>query len=117
MKVPDFLIVGTARAGTSALNYYLHQHPQVFLPKQKEPCFFCFTGKKINYRNGRFAFAVTDPKKYAALFRDAKSGQLKGDISSPYLYLHKETIKNIKLYHSNFEKLKIVILLRNPADR
>ena len=35
MRLPDFLIVGTARAGTTALHYYLRSHPEIFLPTQK----------------------------------------------------------------------------------
>ena len=117
MNVPEFLVVGAARAGTTALQYLLRQHPQIFLPTQKEPCFFCFVDGKINYTKGKFAFAVTEIKKYQRLFRDVKPGQVAGEISTPYLFLHNQTITNIKKYHADYEKLKIVIILRNPVER
>ena len=45
-KLPDFLIVGAAKSGTSSMHYYLNQHPKIFMPtytssglKVKEPRF------------------------------------------------------------------------------
>lgn len=117
MSLPDFLVVGAARAGTTSLHYYLRQHPGIFLPSQKEPSFFCFADKKIDYKNGRFVFAVTDFIRYKKLYKNADSDLVKGDISTPYLYLHDETIRNIKKYHPHPDALKIVIVLRNPVER
>ena len=34
--LPNFLIIGTAKAATSALYEYLREHPQVFMPRRKE---------------------------------------------------------------------------------
>jgi len=117
MRDPEFLVVGAARSGTTSLHHYLKQHPQIFLPTQKEPCFYCFTGEKLNYKRGKFAFAVTDLVKYQKLFDNAKPEQVKGEISTPYLYLYNRTIQNIKRYHPNAGLLKILIILRNPIDR
>ena len=117
MTNPQFLIVGTARAGTTALQNYLQQHPQLFLSTQKEPCFYCFADEELRYKKGKFAFAVTEYKKYSRLFKDAKPGQVTGEISTPYLYLHNQTIHNIKKYHLHPDTLKIVIILRNPVER
>jgi hypothetical protein len=117
MNEPQFLVVGTARAGTSALHYYLRQHPGIFLPSQKEPCYYCFAGEKLNYTRGKFAFAITKGTEYHGLFKDAPKNSYKGEISTPYLYLHEKTISNIKSLHSNPDTLKIIIILRNPVDR
>jgi hypothetical protein len=117
MMQPDFLVVGTARAGTSALHYYLRQHPGLFLPSLKEPCYYCFAGEKLNYKHGKFAFAVRTGAEYSRLFKNASPGMKKGEISTPYLYLYDQTIKNIKSLHSDPEALKIIIILRNPVDR
>lgn len=117
MKDPQFIVVGAARAGTTALHHYLKQHPQIYLPDLKEPCFFCFAGQKLHYKKGKFAFAITDLKNYKKLFNEARQEQVTGEISTPYLYLHHQTIGNIKKYHSDPEHLKIIIVLRNPVDR
>ncbi len=117
MTEPGFLVVGAARSGTTALHQYLKQHPQIFLPSLKEPCFYCFAGEKINYKKGKFAFAVTDEKEYRKLFRNSGPAQLPGEMSTPYLYLYSQTIQNIFRYHSDPARLKILMILRNPADR
>ncbi|MCC7233641.1 MAG: sulfotransferase [Bacteroidia bacterium] len=117
MKLPDFLVVGTARAGTTSLYYYLRQHPDIFLPALKEPCFFSFAGTRPAFKKGKFAFAVSDIDTYAKLFDSAPDGSARGDISTPYLYLYQDTIKNIFHYHPRASALKIIIILRNPADR
>jgi hypothetical protein len=114
---PDFLLVGAARAGTTALDRYLRQHPQVYLPRVKEPCFFAFAGSRPQYRRGKFSFAVTGKVAYASLFRDRKPGQIAGDLSTPYLFLYRETIGNIVRYHPDPSALRIVMILRQPVDR
>lgn len=40
-RLPDFLIIGAAKAGTTNVNHILHQHRQVGLSSAKEPGFFC----------------------------------------------------------------------------
>jgi len=47
-KLPDFLIVGAAKSGTTSLHYYLRQHPQIFMPKLKELWFFCFLDAPVS---------------------------------------------------------------------
>lgn len=117
MKPPHFLVVGAARAGTTSLHYYLRQHPELFIPARKEPCFFTFPEKRPTFKHGKFSFAVHDPEKYFSLFDEAKDGQVCGEVSTPYLYLYDETIHNIKKYHYDHQELKILILLRDPVHR
>src|SRR5439155_20017516 len=40
MTLPNFLIIGAAKSGTTSLYAYLQQHPQVFMSIPKEPTFF-----------------------------------------------------------------------------
>lgn len=117
MKLPDFLIVGTARAGTTTLHHLLRSHPGIFIPKQKEPCFFCFNGRQIDYKNGKFSFAITKEKKYFELFEEAHPSSVTGEVSTPYLYLYKDTIKSINHFYTNRKLPKIIIILRNPLER
>jgi len=117
MRMPDFLVVGAARAGTTTLHSYLHQHPEIFLPDVKEPCFFVFDGDENKYVNGKFAFAVRDISSYEKLFLKAGRDQVTGEMSTPYLYLYEKAIKTIKKYFDASGEIKIVIMLRNPVDR
>jgi hypothetical protein len=114
---PDFLVVGAARTGTTTLDSYLRQHPGIFLPKIKEPCFFVFDGEDKEYQKGKFAFAVRDFKSYGNLFREAKKSQITGEMSTPYLYLYDKTISSLQKYFPDFREIKIVMMLRNPVDR
>lgn len=117
LNIPHFIVAGTARAGTTALYDYLRQHPQIFLPVQKEPCFFCFENHSPNYVNGKFAFAATNIEAYQKLYASAPSGSLCGDMSTPYLYLYEKTIAGIKKYCVDSSSIKIIIILRNPTER
>lgn len=39
-RLPDFMIVGATRSGTTSLHHYLGSHPDIFLPAEKELNFF-----------------------------------------------------------------------------
>jgi hypothetical protein len=117
MRYPDFLIVGAARSGTTALHRMLKQHPQVFLPAVKEPCFFAFADEHKQYKGGRFAFAVRGWKAYLRLFSGVPSSRCAGESSTPYLYLHSQSITAMRRYLPFVEELKIIILLRHPVER
>lgn len=45
---PNFFIVGAPKCGTTAWATYLSNHPDIFVPKAKEPHFF--TTDHANYR-------------------------------------------------------------------
>lgn len=119
ITMSDFLIVGAAKSGTTSLYHYLKQHPQIFMPKNKEPWFFSFAGadKKDEEIFNKKKDIVTDFDDYLSLFNDAKDSQISGEASTVYLYLYGGTIENIKKYHPNWKNLKIVIIIRNPVER
>ncbi len=39
-NLPNFIIVGSAKSGTTSFYNYLKQHPDTFIPKIKEPNYF-----------------------------------------------------------------------------
>ena len=41
---PDFFVIGAYRSGTTSLYRYLRQHPEVYLPLEKEPNFYAVDG-------------------------------------------------------------------------
>jgi len=117
VRLPDFLIVGAAKAGTTSLYFYLRQHPKVFMPKIKETWFFsvCEETKKILRGNPKL---VNTLDEYVSLLKKAGYNSIIGEASPIYLYLYDFTIKKIKeIYGSMFRKLKIIIILRNPIER
>ena len=40
MSFPNLLIAGFPKCGTTSLHHYLSEHPQIYMPKQKELHFF-----------------------------------------------------------------------------
>ncbi len=121
VKLPDFLIVGALKCGTTSLYHYLRQHPQIYMPTNKEPKFF-------GYMECQPQFKITDYKgvkniiwrfeDYVKLFQDAKNGQLIGEATPSYLCKHDTTIPHIKsIYGKSYKKVKIIAILRNPVDR
>jgi hypothetical protein len=47
--LPNFLIIGAAKAGTTSLYHYVRSHPQAFMPERKELSFFC---EEFNWKRG-----------------------------------------------------------------
>lgn len=116
VNVPDFLIVGGAKCGTTSISRYLSQHSKVFIPKLKECRFLSgmqpnFKGPGDNVVNNEMITNISD---YTSLFNAAKPNQLLCDASVDYLYYYKKTTENIKKYYGK-NSPKIVIILRNPV--
>ena len=49
-KLPNFLVLGTAKAGTSSIYAYLKQHPEIYLSRTTELNFFAHAGSDLNFR-------------------------------------------------------------------
>lgn len=116
MTLPNFLIIGSAKGGTSSLHYYLRQHPQVFMPALKEPRFFALEGETLNFQNPDKAVntcSITTLSDYEALFSDVRDEIAIGEASPLYLYSEKAA-QNIQRYTPN---AKLIAILRNPVDR
>ncbi len=114
--LPNLLIVGAARSGTTSLDKYLNQHPEIFMSKIKEPCFFAFNGEETNISDDK-EYLIDNYVDYLKLFNGSSKFKIKGEASTVYLYSHKTSIRNIKKYITSYEDLKIIIILRNPIER
>ena len=102
LKKPDFFIVGAPKSGTSALSFYLNDHPDVFLPTS-EPHFFA------DGVDPRFNGSVN---AYLKWFEEASGCKRVGDKSVSYLYSEKAR-KNIYEFQP---RAQIIIMIRNPVD-
>ena len=111
MNLPNLLIVGAAKSGTTSLHNYLKQHPEIFMSNHKEPHFLI--NKEIG--ENRIPKGVKKLNEYSSLFDGSDTFKYRGESSAMYLQFPNIAIKNIKKY---LEKdLKIIIMLRNPIDR
>jgi hypothetical protein len=114
-SLPNFLIVGAARSGTTSLYHYLGQHPDIFFSETKEPCFLAYARGMYNGEIHRHA--VTDLDNYLKLFEPGASSKWRGEASAIYLHLHNEVISNIQYYIPDHNDLRIIMILRNPIER
>lgn len=104
MRMPEFFIVGAPKCGTTAMNDYLQQHPEIFLPKKKEINFF---GSDLVFYKPR----VTK-EEYLSHFAEAKNEKRVGEAAVWYLY-SKRAAAEIKAFSPDGS---IIIMLRNPVD-
>ncbi len=117
MILPNFLIIGAAKAGTTALHTYLQQHPEIYLTPNKETNFFAFEGMDINFQGvGDEAlknFSIIDLKTYLQEFMGVAQESAIGEACPLYLYDAKAAKK---IYHY-IPNCRLIIILRNPVDR
>lgn len=121
MGMPNFLIIGATKSGTTSLYRYLQQHPEIFLPPHvKETNFFAYEGQEINFHYWgpppRTTFeSVRDLESYQALFASDKAAQATavGEVSPYYLY-NEQAPQRI---HTYLPHAKLIAILRHPADR
>lgn len=117
-KLPNFLLVGTAKAGTTSLYNYLKQHPAIYMSPAKEPHFLISDSLTFPHKGpiaGKCdASIVKDFEEYKRLFSNVKNETSIGEASTVYLYYYKEAIPNIKKL---LGRPKIMMILRNPTDR
>lgn len=117
MTLPNFLIIGAAKSGTTALYHYLKQHPQVYMGPNKETNFFAFEGKQVDFRGPGDEkindSTITTLKMYEQQFEGASREMAIGEASPWYLYSERaaECIKH------NIPGAKLLAILRNPVDR
>lgn len=114
--LPNFLIIGSAKAGTTSLYYYLKQHPDVYMSSVKEPRFFALENEALTFQNpdrGINETSVTTLDVYTKLFGDVDHEKAIGEASPLYLYSPK-AVERVRHY---IPDAKLIAILRNPVDR
>jgi len=115
--MPNFLVIGAAKAGTTSLYYYLRQHPEIFMSHIKEPKFFWLEQREIDLSVERTKIQVDEYidniEDYKKLFQEVKDEKAVGEASPVYIAVP-ETPHRIK---HHIPEAKLIALLRNPVDR
>jgi hypothetical protein len=97
--LPDFLILGAQKAGTTALFSYLRKHPQVTGPAWKEVSYFDrYYARGARWYRGQFPVA---------------RGKIVGEASPSYL-LHPLAPERVRAVVPD---ARLIALLRDPVDR
>lgn len=117
MTMPNFLVIGAAKAGTTSIHNYLDQHPQIFMSRLKETNFFALEGRP------RFAGPhdrtivnrdmIWRERDYRRLFRKVRDEIAIGESSPRYLY----TPGTARRIHRSLPDARLVAVLRQPAER
>lgn len=115
MTMPNFLIIGAQKAGTTSLYYYLRQHPQIYMSQEKEAHFFSYENEDLNFRESsrNLTIPITNIENYRKLFQEVSSEIAIGEASPSYLYIPK-AVERIQNYVPD---AKLIAILRNPTDR
>ena len=118
-KKPNFLLVGAAKSGTTALANFLKQHPDIYISEVKEPRYFASDAiGKMNINDPLYDYihqsSVLTMDDYYNLFKDTEQYKCRGEASIHYLYHYESAIPKIK---NELGDIKIIIILRNPVIR
>ena len=103
VKLPNFLCVGAQKAGSTLLFYLLRQHPEIFLTKGKEKHFF---NRDENYNKG--------VEWYSEFFVGSETYKAVGEATPEYNYYEAAPRR---IFETLGRDVKIIFMLRNPADR
>jgi hypothetical protein len=102
---PNFFVVGAPKCGTTALHRYLRPHPNIFMPRVKEPHFFA-----ADLGTYRIAKTMED---YARLFAESTGEHLRVGEASVYYLRSSVAIPAIRAFNPD---AKIIAMFRNPVD-
>jgi hypothetical protein len=118
VSLPNFVVIGASRSGTTSLHHYLGQHPDIYVSPRKSPNYFVAPDPQPPRENATLqAMAkqwISTQKAYEAEFRGVTDERAVGDISPVYLQsIH--AAKRIK--DTLAPSTKFIAILRNPVDR
>lgn len=99
--LPNFMIVGVEKGGTTSLYHYLNQHPDIYFPTVKEPNFFS-TGRGISTQ-----------EEYEALYSGRDTETVIGDASVSYFH-DPAAAQRIQAL---IPDCRFLLILRDPVDR
>lgn len=116
--IPNFLIIGAAKSGTTSLHAYLSEHQDILMSTPKEPKYFSNRANTISF-SGKgdievYNSIIKSKIEYKNLFKSEKDFIIKGESSADSLYYYKKVIPLIK---KDLKEPYILILLRNPIQR
>ena len=111
MTLPNFLVIGANKAGTTSLARYLQQHPDVYMSAVKEPGFFVLEDGDPTAAAAPGSTFTFD--SYTALFDAVTTERAWGEASTAYL----GSPKAPDAIRRHIPDARLVAVLRNPVDR
>ncbi len=119
-RLPQFVLAGAPKAGTTALHAALATHPQLYLSPVKEPKFYLTDGRPPPARTQRGPGDAHSAQewvwrrdRYLALFDRAPAGAVRGESTPFYLYDRAAQRRLV----ADVPDVKVVAVVRDPVDR
>lgn len=118
MTMPNFLIIGAAKSGTSSLHFYMAQHPEIYMTPEKQTYFFAYEDSQPEFygpgdQEEMSGHLVTRLEDYQAQFAGVTTEKAIGEACSVYLY----DSKSPSAIKRHIPEAKLIIILRDPAER
>jgi hypothetical protein len=107
LSLPNFLVIGAAKGGTTSLYHYLRQHPDIYMSPMKEPNYFTDEDQLFGKKS------VRTRSEYERLFDGIKDERAIGEATPRYL----NAIGGIGRIHADLPGVRLIATLRQPADR
>lgn len=116
--LPNFVVIGASRSGTTSLHDYLGQHPDVYVTARKSPNYFVSADAQPDRENVHLqAMArqwIASREAYESQFHGVAGERAVGDVSPVYL----QSIHSAgRIRDTLGADARIIAILRNPADR
>jgi hypothetical protein len=115
--LPNFIVIGAAKAGTTSLHWYLAEHPAVFMTSVKDPAYFAYgvdgDGRLLWGNPDLHTFPIKSLREYEGLFADAGDAVAIGEASTTYLECPQSAARIRELLPA----ARILCSLRHPVDR
>jgi hypothetical protein len=119
-RLPQFVIAGAPKAGTTALHAALTTHPGLYLSPVKEPKYYLTDGRpppRAGQRGPGDAHSAQEwiwrRERYLALFDGAPAGTVRGESTPFYLY---DRAAQARLA-ADVPGIKVIVVVRDPVDR
>lgn len=120
MTMPNFLIIGASKCGTTSMYHYLDQHPSIYMSPLKETNFFSFEGEEPAFSarsdealNALQYKIITDIESYRALFDGVRGETAVGEASPGYIFYPRAPER----IHHYLPGVRLIAILRDQAER
>lgn len=118
MTLPNFIIIGAARCGTTSLYEYLRQHPDIAMSDIKETNYFAWEVEKdrtadVPVRRLEEFYPVRTWADYQAQFGHAGSCPAVGEATPRYQFVPGVA----ECIHAHLPEVRLIAILRDPTRR
>lgn len=116
-KKPNLFIIGAMKSGTTYLHDLLSEHPEIYMSKIKEPCFFVKSHELKKMAPSMWNMGISENyDKYSRLFEKVSNEKIVGE--STTLYAKYPTLSGVpeKIYSFNPDA-RFIYVMRDPIER